>query len=235
MDLKIPNFNALIFGDIHFPFEEKHALKEVIEESKRIKPNCIIQMGDLFEQYNFSNYPKSSIILPLDELKLAKQKASQFWETLRTLHPKAKLIQLKGNHDDRASKRVLELLPSLETLYQPAITKLYNFPGVVTIHDSKVELTINGIFFHHGHKRKLGDHMAYNLHNTTVAHSHVGGIVFKQFNQKILWELNVGYLADQKQVPLRYSEQQRKLWTLGYGTIQEKRSQIFAPAFVPLR
>lgn len=221
----------LVIGDIHFPYHNKQALSKVYAAIKKEQPTHVVQIGDLFDQYTFSRYTKKAGQLPPEkELYLSRKLGLEFWNKVQSLAPKAKCFQLLGNHDIRLSKKVADKLPEVTTIIDQYVKELYTFPGVKTMNSSREELYIGDIMFIHGYLSKLGDHSKKNISKVVVGHSHVGGAVFYQYKNKTLWELNAGYLADDRQVPLQYGEQQRKSWTLGYGLIDQ-----FGPRFIPLK
>lgn len=219
----------LILGDLHFPYHNEKALKEVIYAIKEEKPTHVVQIGDLYDQYSFSRFTKKNITLPEAELTEARDLAANMWGSITGLRKSVKCYQILGNHDLRLIKRVEERLPEAQDLVRKSIMELYKFTGVKTIEDDREELVIGKVLFHHGYRSKLGDHMQFNSKSTVVGHSHVGGVVFKQYSGSILFELNVGYLADETAEPLRYRPQNTSRWTLGYGLIDEK-----GPRFCPI-
>lgn len=214
------------------PFHNRNALEEVLENIKELKPEIVIQMGDLFDQYCFSRFTKKNIIRPEAELDQARNFGFKMWHQIKTSNPESKCIQLLGNHDLRLIKRAEERLPEAQELIRNTVLELYRFPEVLTIEDHREEYRIGEILFMHGFRAKLGDHMRYNLENTVCGHSHIGGVIFELRGDKILWELNCGHLADHTKEPLCYSEQKISKWTLGYGLITI--DNIARPQFVPL-
>lgn len=222
---------VLIIGDLHFPYHNKKAYRWAMGLVKDYKPTRIVQIGDLYDFYWFSKYPKRFIGFgPEEEIKKGLDQAEDFWWQLSKSAPKAEKLQLLGNHDDRPMKRVLEKLPELQTLIN--VSALYEFEGVKTILDSRdqQEIRVNGkrVLFQHGHLSGLGRHMNYNQMRVVVGHSHTGGVLYRGLEREIHWELNVGYLGDASAGPLQYGPQRRKTWTLGVGMID-----AFGPRFVP--
>ncbi len=217
---------VLILGDIHFPYHNKKAIKEVIYAIKQEKPTHVVQIGDLYDQYSFSRFTRKNITLPETELMEARSLAIQLWSNIKNSIRK---YQILGNHDIRLIKRAEEKLPEAQDLIKKSLMELYRFKGVTTIEDDRKELIIDGVVYMHGYRSKLGDHTRYNNRSTVVGHSHVGGVVFCQYDKGILFELNAGFLADETAEPLRYRPQTISRWTLGYGLIDEK-----GPRFCPI-
>ena len=226
---------VVILGDAHLPYGDKGVVSQAIDVIKSVKPYYVIQIGDLYDFYFHSSYPKKLLdITPTEEYEAGRIEAEIFWSKALKSSPKSKCFQLKGNHCDRPYKRLMETHPELMLFAGPGLKKMFEFKGVETIHDSTQELllkTVQGdVLFHHGHRAKLGDHLIYNQTSTVVGHSHSGGVVFKQYSDGLKFELNCGYSGDPSQGPLKYGSQQKKYWTHGCGVID-----TLGPRFVPLK
>lgn len=217
---------VLCIGDTHFPFHHRKALIRLYRLADRFKPTHVVQLGDLFDQFSFSRYPKLLKITPDRELADARSAAEAMWSHFKGLS----CYQLMGNHDDRALKKALSVAPELAPLIGKSLRELYSFTGVTTINDGREELRLGKVFFHHGHRAKLGDHAKYNQECTAVGHSHNGGTMFFPRKGKILWELNAGFLGDINSPAFGYHAQKRcHTTTLGCGTIDEHNVPCFHP------
>lgn len=224
-----------VLGDIHFPYHSKLALDRAYEAIEREQPDIVVQQGDLFDLYCFSKYSKKlDFITPKNELVRARAEAVKMWAHIQKIVPNAKCYQLLGNHDERMKKRVSEKLPEFIHLFDQVFKDIFSFDDVHTMSGERDELDIDGIKFIHGYLSKLGDHMKKNLGNTVVGHSHTGGVVYRKQNNKIIWELNAGFLANEKAMPLQYGQQKTNQWTLGYGVIEKNINGIWEPRFVPI-
>ncbi len=225
----------LVVGDLHLPFQNKAAVRKVLQAIKREKPSHVVQIGDLYDFYNFSRFSKKNLLTSRKELKAARKAAVDFWQQVGRFAPRAKRYQILGNHDVRATKRVADKVPELVEFVEDAFKPLFTFKGVETIYDTREELKIHGIIFIHGYRSGLGDHMRYNGTSTVCGHSHVGGVVFRQYRGRVIWELNAGYLANEKSEPLKYRPQATSNWTLGYGLITIESGRPAKPQFIPLK
>jgi predicted phosphodiesterase len=213
----------LILGDIHFPYHKQEALDAVLKAVSEMKekPTAIVQIGDLYDQYGYSRYPKTMYVNPSGELAQARNLAIKMWKDLHKLAPRADLHQILGNHDIRIAKMVSGKCPEVYEDIKEVTEKKYTFDHVNTIHDYRELLEIDGVLFTHGYLSKSGDHMKYQNKSTVVGHSHVGGVVYQKVLGKVLWELNAGYLADEMSEPLYYRQTKTSKWTLGYGLIED--------------
>ncbi len=222
---------TLVLGDIHFPWPSQRALRRVYEAIRKLRPDVIVQIGDLYDFYSFSKFPTDpGVVKPDQEIARAYRQAKAMWTKIRDIAPQAKLYQVLGNHDERPNKRVSESLPEMRCLTKPSIEALFTFEGVTTVHDSAEELFIGDVVFQHGHRSSLGDHAKHNQASTVVGHSHRGGVVFLRNRKGIYWELNAGWLGNEKAPVFKYGSQNKlRNWTVGYGVIDE-----LGPRFVPL-
>lgn len=222
-------------GDIHAPYTHTKRMDEVIKFAKDFKPNFIVQIGDVYDQYAHSKYAKSlNVKTPKEEDTQARDYVAETWERLQNVSPKARCYQLRGNHDVRAYKRVLENAPSLEQAVMKFYDDLTSFKGVRTLADDRSELVINGILFIHGYLANLGDHLKLNRQSTVVGHSHRGGVVYQRVLGSTLFELNCGHVADETLLPSAYTQQRTSFWTPGFGTIETLKTGQVSPRFIPL-
>jgi hypothetical protein len=220
----------LALGDLHFPFANLGALSAVLQFAE-CNPDItdIVQVGDLFDMYSWAKFPRSHLVIrPDEEITLGRRMAEDFWKKLQNILPRAKCWQLLGNHDIRPLKKVAELAPEAEVFIE--LRKWFEFPGVSTIHDPRAWLEIDGVSFTHGHYLRLGQHAQRYQRNVVCGHTHKGGVFFYQtVKGQILWELNCGYLGDERAKPLSYSPVKQHDWTLGLGVIDQ-----YGPRFISL-
>ena len=222
--------SVLILGDLHFPFHHRVALNRVLDRLQDKKFDVVVQIGDLLDQYCFSNFTKKNILKPDREIKFGRELAQNLWFNIHRFQKKALKYQILGNHDVRLIKRAEEKLPEAQDLIKHTMNELYRFDHVKTITDPRDELIIDNIIYTHGYASKIGDHVK-KLHLSVVhGHRHRGEVTFIPIRNKTLFELDVGYLADSKREPLGYLPTRTNNWTLGWGEIDE-----FGPRFIPIK
>ena len=220
--------SVLCVPDTHFPFHHQPTLTWIYEIAKERKPDIIFQLGDLYDFFASSRFARShDVMTPKEEFEEGRMGAEAMWKNLRKASPKSMCIQIKGNHDVRPNKRLLELCPELESLLDT--DSLFKFPGVKTILDPSEEVEIDGVVYIHGHYAKLGDHMNFFLQPTVHGHTHKGGTIYKKIRGGTLWELDCGFASDETTVPMRYGPTRRNHWTLGCGWVDAQGPQ-FLPA-----
>lgn len=228
---------VMIAGDMHAPWTSKPALQFFFDAVEREKPDIIVQEGDMYDLFSYSRFPGTrNLITPDDEIVQARMLAEEFWKHLKRIAPQATRYQILGNHDIRPFKYCLENAPFLESFVKSGMKEIFKFDGVETIDYDADDLIIDGNVYIHGHT-KHGFHMQEYLANTVLGHTHTGGVVMKRFfrrgNEKILWELNVGYMGDPGSKCFSYKKKTFP-WTQGYGIVTRANVPIFVP-FRPRR
>jgi predicted phosphodiesterase len=212
----------LVIGDTHFPWVHTECLEAIHAFNSEKKPTVIVQVGDLYDLYCHSKFPKSlNVYAPEEEERLAREGAAKMWERLIRDNPSAKCYQLLGNHDIRPAKRVQEKNPEMEHVIKAHLGVITQFPGVTTINDYRQELVIDGIVFHHGYRSQLGSHRDYTMSNFVCGHSHKGGVVYRRLKDQTIWEMNAGFVGDAESKAMSYSSQKIHDMTLGWGYIDE--------------
>lgn len=215
-------------GDTHFPFHSRLTVERIVDAVASLRPKIVVQEGDLFDMYSWSRFPRSeNIMTPLQEAKAGRKYAEMFWARIRKAAPKAKLFQIKGNHDARPYLRVQESLPEMEGFL--GLDQLWTFDGVETMGDAREELIIRGVVHMHGF-RPFGKHVEHNRMNTVTGHLHRGGVHFYRLGAKTLWELNSGFCANPLSRPMSYAQQRRfSQQTQGFGLIDRSGWPMFCP------
>lgn len=217
-----------IMGDLHEPFSDPRVKAEFIEFVRIHKPEYVVQVGDAFDAYAHSKFPRShNIYTPKQEEDLARKNLEEFWANVKSASPLSKCVMLCGNHCLRPIKRVLEAVPSIEHWAEKYFQELMTFQGVHTQIDPREEYVIGDIAFLHGYRSRLGEHRDHMLMNAVVGHTHLGGVSFRQIHGKVLWELNAGFAGNVESKALSYTSQKMSKSTLGFGYINE-----YGPMFI---
>jgi predicted phosphodiesterase len=100
---------ALLYGDTHFPFEDKKALAVVQAIAVDAKPDVIVHVGDGLDCYKLS----SKFDPNPERLHTAQDEIDAYrvhLEQMAQLCPEARRYVLEGNHEDRM-RRLLWSLP----------------------------------------------------------------------------------------------------------------------------
>lgn len=217
---------VLAISDMHLPFVDKDALKELYKAVAIEKPDVIVQVGDLLDQYVFSRYTRDlNFVTPAEEVENGYEMAKEFWSKINKISKNSAKYQLLGNHDIRVNKRVKEKLPELEVLLDLG-KRLYNFDRVKVMKSDTDFIVLDDVVYVHGWLTKLGDHAAYFNKSVVHGHSHRPGIIVQTMFDGIRFELDVGHMADDKSVPLQYSATKMKKWVKAYGVVENKRPRL---------
>lgn len=224
--------SLFILGDLHAPYHHPAALEQALKAIVIAQPTHIVQLGDLYDFYAFSRYPKSvNKDTPKLEVTKGREVTTRMWARISHAAPRSKRYQLLGNHDVRMRRRISERLPEVEGLLLDQA--LFEFPGVETMCSDRdaLELTINGepLVVHHGFLGKLGDHISHFGRSVITGHSHRPGVVFFRDVRRTLWELNAGYLGDERQHVFKYGATNVTRWARAYGLVDS-----LGPRVVPL-
>lgn len=225
----------LVLGDLHFPWASVDALTAVyafIEAHPEI--DMVVQVGDLYDMYSWAKFPRSHLLYnPREEIERGREMAEEMWSKIRKMLPRARMVQLLGNHDIRPMKKVLELAPELELFL--SFKKYFEFPDVELVEDPREPFEVNGIFFMHGFLSGLGTHARKYGRSIVCGHTHKGGVVSiplagpNQYGTTVLFECNAGYLGDPTSRPMSYTPSRMNEWTLGFAYIDE-----WGPRFISL-
>jgi hypothetical protein len=217
-----------IIGDTHFPWICHDSLSLVYTYLEQLKPQYVIQIGDLYDLYGHSRWPKSQLqFTPSQEVKIAREMASQMWKQIQTTVPNAKCIQLLGNHCIRPHRAVIAAgLGELEEFFN--FNALFNFENVETIYDPREPYILGGITFIHGHLTGLGAHIPHFGGHVVHGHSHKGGLIYKRVLGKNFFELDVGYLGKADAKCFTFTASKITNWTRGLGFIHE-----LGPIWIP--
>lgn len=212
---------VFVISDTHFPFHNKKALKKVLELIKKEKPTHVVQIGDLLDQYSFSKYSKSVEITPKTDVIQGLKAAKDMWKGVKTAAPKAKCVQLLGNHDIRMHKRTMDKLPELEGIYDP--NELYRIKGVKLIESDRGFIDIDGVRYLHGYLSKSIDHAIKQGCPVVHGHRHRPEIATMG---RGLWSMDVGFLGDETKLPFQYTQSKTTNWTVACGVVENGKPRL---------
>lgn len=212
---------VLVVGDTHFPFHSRKAYRKLLKLIEKEKPTHVVQIGDILDQYVFSKYSRSLKVTPHKEIRKGLRLAKRFWSDVKAIVPRAKCYQILGNHDMRLAKRISERLPELEDLVK--VQDLYDFEGVRVAKGDRDYFKIDGVIYCHGWLSKSEDHCKYFNKPTVHGHRHRPAIIFENKN---LWSMDVGHMADVKSLPLSYTPSKHSRWTMSCGIVEDGKPRL---------
>lgn len=211
---------VFIIPDTHFPFHSKKAYKKILQHIRKEKPDVVLQIGDLLDQYIFSKYSRSLGVTVESDIRKGLKMAKQMWADIHRIVPKAKKYQLLGNHDVRMAKRIADKLPELETLIN--IVELYTFPHVTTLDSDRDFLVLQGVYYCHGWLSRSLDHAKH--FNQPTVHGHRHRPIIEVEGQ--LWSMDVGFMADEKSLPLSYTQSKFSKWRMACGIVEDGQPKL---------
>lgn len=223
---------CLFIPDFHAPWGDFKVIEAACRFSETFKPDYIVQLGDLYDMFSHSKFPTSkNVYMPKEEEAAARKQTEQMWKMLKQGNEKAECYQILGNHDSRATKRVLESMPSMEHWVERMLMELMSFDGVKTINDTRDELILPGnVMVLHGYLSRPGSHRDYNVgYNVVHGHQHSAHVMYRQIQGRILWEMNCGIAADINSKAFSYTPQRSLHWSRGFGALDE-----LGPRFCPV-
>lgn len=228
-----PFRTIVAIGDQHLPFLHKPTWQWIVWMIEQIRPAFVTFGGDLYDMYAFNRFGRRLRFTAQDEVQYARAQMEEMLAMLfKVLPPSSKVFLLKGNHDERAAKRMQEKMDGeWEAIAQPK--DLWTFPKVETVHDPRAVLVIQDIRILHGYKTKPGDHLKdLEFHNCIVHHTHRGGVFCHRVHSgEVRSELNAGYIADPFSPELVYRPLLKYFaWTHGLGVWD-----YWGPRFIPRR
>lgn len=101
---------VLRLSDIHYPFHDERALDAAINYGIKLDPTILLLAGDIVDLLDFSKHPKLDRKKHLaDEMVIVAEQLEQF----RQAFPKARIVWMEGNHEQRLKRYVMEKCPEL--------------------------------------------------------------------------------------------------------------------------
>jgi len=220
---------VIAVGDIQFPFQHPDMfifLKAVV---KKYKPNTMVQIGDLADQYFANAWGKST------KAKAAKEEFEQFIEDLHfkflPIFKGMKKTIIIGNHDERIFKRADEA--GIPDFVLKSMKDLYQLPkDIPLVYDT----VIDGVTYTHGHTSKCtsatADSILTTEYETPVVYGHfhsAAGINFLANRRRLVWGFNLGCLIDRNTYAFQYGASYNNKPILGVGIIIDGH-----PQFIPM-
>lgn len=196
----------VVLSDIHFPYHDDKALKAVYNFLSNTHVDTIILNGDILDFYDVSSFDKDPD--RINSLQKEIDMAQKFFKKLRSLVPKARIIFVKGNHEDRI-ERYLKKHPELYSLNALKLPNLLNLDNYVIEYKDK-GFKLGSLKIIHGDMvRKFSSYTArgeLEKHDSSgiSSHTHRGGVYYYRtperylawFESFCLCDLNPEYISE---------------------------------------
>jgi predicted phosphodiesterase len=139
-----------VFGDVHIPYHNLTGLTAYLQWLKKQNPDTILINGDLCDFHGLSRFVKNP---KARNLAGERQATLQFFDVLRKMFPKARIILKLGNHDERLeiflNLKAPELLDIAELGFH-SLFKLENY-GIELVGQKRI-IRAGGLSILHGHE-----------------------------------------------------------------------------------
>jgi predicted phosphodiesterase len=228
--LVVKESRLAILSDVHFPYYHKVGLNATIAHFRKWKPDCIILNGDIIDCYSLSRFEKDprkrSFAYELDMLK-------SFFDQLKRLFPKSRIIFVQGNHEARYEKTILQRVPEFVDV------ELFNFDSVIQANKYGIDvlggkrlIKAGDLNIGHGHEMPSGFAAPVNAargffmkgkanflgghHHATSTHTE------SDINDKITGAWSTGCLCELHPYYMPINK-----WNIGAATVEVSKSGMF--------
>lgn len=115
---------VLVYGDVHYPYQDDKALNILYRYMKEYQPNIIVINGDVADFYAISDFDKNPDHFDLaTEIEMVKK----HFETVRRLNPKSKIYYIGDNHCTGRLQKYVYKNPELAGLDVLKLENLFEF------------------------------------------------------------------------------------------------------------
>jgi len=128
----------VVISDIHYPYEDKNAIKAFLKFLKDNEVHTVILNGDILDMYDVSSFDKSPD--RIQGLQKELDKAQKLFKDIRAIKPNVRIVFIKGNHEYRLERYLMKHpeLFSLDALKLPNLLNLKDFN--IEYYDKKFKL-----------------------------------------------------------------------------------------------
>jgi predicted phosphodiesterase len=141
--------NILVLADLHIPYSHAPSINKAFKYGLDKEVNTIILLGDVLDNHHISKYQSDP---SKRNQKFEFDTCKAFLVSLRKTFPNALIYWLKGNHDVRYERWLLNKAPEIfgDPYYLLEERLKLNEEKVVLVSD-KVPVIAGKLTFHHGH------------------------------------------------------------------------------------
>lgn len=210
--------DRLILGDTHHPFANWHALERAAVDSRRYGIQDGIQMGDLFDALNWSDFLKHQ----------DAPNAQDEWDrTIRDVKRMQDMFShikrwtvLRGNHEERIYRRFQMAGIPRAMMRQPH--DFFTRAGW-TWWTSNDPFVADKIAWRHGHEESGSAIVKAKQFGMSVVQGHDRGGYIEHIITPVrrTFGMGVGAACDTESIATRYSEKAMRKMFIGHGLILE--------------
>ena len=217
----------MVLGDHHIPYEDRKTINAVYRAMDDYKPTTVVLLGDLVDFMHVSNWLKDKH--DTDDIEKEREKAIRELELTRKHAPKAKIYYVKGNHEERLEKYILQHAEDLYVLPELELKSLFMLDKLGIKYINQRYFKYRGILFSHM-QRALKNGTARNLvkdYGMTIVHAHTHRIDYGRWND--LEYIDIGCLCLEQQPYLKKPSS----FTQGFATVDIRgREKYITPVSI---
>ncbi|KKM05312.1 hypothetical protein LCGC14_1755390 [marine sediment metagenome] len=163
---------AAIIGDLHIPFQDQRALREVEIFLGELQPGLILYIGDIADFYELSKFDKNPA--RTDTLQKDMDAVDAMFKRHNNLCPDARKILLFGNHEDRLRRYLCGDGKPVASLDSNTVEYQYNLVenGVEWVAQDEVVMVNDRFMVSHGDIIRA--HSAYTAKGMSDKHGGSG-------------------------------------------------------------
>ena len=163
---------AAIIGDLHIPFQDQRALREVELFLGELQPSLILYVGDIADFYELSKFDKNPA--RTDTLQKDMDAVDAMFKRHNNLCPDARKILLFGNHEDRLRRYLCGDGKPIASLDSNTVEYQYNLAenGVEWVAQDEVVMVNDRFMVSHGDIIRA--HSAYTAKGMSDKHGGSG-------------------------------------------------------------
>ncbi len=213
---------VLVISDLHIPYHHKDAFAFLKEIKKQMKPDFIVNIGDLLDFHGMSMHDHNpDLASPGDEMTIARE----YVKELEWIFPT--VVEVESNHSSMVYRRALKSGMSRQFLksYGEFLgTKKWTWQDDLTI-----TLPNNQrCFFTHGRAADILKVSQTMGMNAVQGHYHTKFLISWWANpDNLFWGMNVGCLINQKSLAFAYAKNFKTRFILGCGMIIDSIPKLF--------
>jgi predicted phosphodiesterase len=209
----------LIVPDTHVPYEDRRAVRLVLDVAKDFQPHHLIFLGDFWDFYSVSSHSKDPG--RANDLEQEIEYGRKLVATIKGVAGNPKTTFIAGNHEDRLTRYLMDKAPALYNINSlPKVLGLkelgvdfvpykeaFQLGKILYTHDAgyagaNAHRQSFSAFQHSvviGHTHRL----AYEIHGSALGESHLAAMF--------------GWLGDAGQVDYMHRIKIKRDWSHGFG------------------
>lgn len=221
---------VFIASDWQVPYQDTAFLKKQLRVIRKWKPTSIIQIGDLLDTPECSQWTKSQHGEYQETLQDSLDLAHNLLSELRKAAPQAEIKIVKGNHDERFESYIARYAPALRSLRSSSLAYQLGLDRLGISLERGPIVVAPGVLAVHGHERSYSsvagkyemDRIKQYGMSVVSGHTHTPVLVTTAqgfgLDQKHFFGMNVGHSMDVKQV--WYAKDGHLNWQQAFGMLE---------------